>query len=313
MNLNYDVLDRTEKMIYALRSLYNEYGYERYIMRKFEEYDLYSRNKDFLISDNVITFTDTNGKLMALKPDVTLSIIKNNKDIDNGIKKLCYDESIYRVSRRSNTFREIKQAGLECMGKIDSDCIGEVILLAAKSLALTESEFVIEITDLEILRTLLDKITDDKEIKKELIKCVSEKNIHGINEILNNNDIPIEKADALIRLLRIYGSPKVVFEKLESFDSDEIITEEIKNLKESVLLLNHSAYKDSVVIDFSLVGNMNYYNGVIFNGFIKGVPESVLSGGQYDKLMKKLGRKAGAVGFAVYLDILDRIPENEER
>ena len=305
-----DCLNRT---VSELCELYGNYGYTKYKMNKFEEYDLYVSNKDFLISDNVITFTDTNGKLMALKPDVTLSIIKNNKDIDNGIKKLCYDESIYRVSRRSNTFREIKQAGLECMGKIDSDCIGEVILLAAKSLALTEAEFVIEITDLEILRTLLDKITDDKGIKKELIKCVSEKNIHGINEILNNNDIPIEKADALIRLLRIYGNPEVVFEKLELFDSDEIITDEIKNLKESVLLLNHSAYKDSVVIDFSLVGNMNYYNGVIFNGFIKGVPESVLSGGQYDKLMKKLGRKAGAVGFAVYLDILDRIPENEER
>ena len=73
-------LNFNEKVIFALRKLYDRYGYARYKMGKFEEYDLYARNKDFLISDSVITFTDINGKLMALKPDVTLSIVKNSKD-----------------------------------------------------------------------------------------------------------------------------------------------------------------------------------------------------------------------------------------
>ena len=68
-------LDFTERIVYSLRSLYSSYGFSQYKMGKFEEYDFYSRNKDFLVSDEVITFTDTNGKLMALKPDVTLSIV----------------------------------------------------------------------------------------------------------------------------------------------------------------------------------------------------------------------------------------------
>ena len=67
------VMNGQERISFRLRSLYSEYGYERYRMSKFEEYDLYSRNKDFLFSEGVITFTDTNGRLMALKPDVTLS------------------------------------------------------------------------------------------------------------------------------------------------------------------------------------------------------------------------------------------------
>ena len=50
-------------------------------MSRFEEYDLYVANKDFLISDEVITFTDRSGRLLAMKPDVTLSIIKNAPDI----------------------------------------------------------------------------------------------------------------------------------------------------------------------------------------------------------------------------------------
>ena len=73
MEIRNDVLERGEAVVLALRALYADYGYEYYRMGKFEEYDFYAKNKDFLVSDNVLTFTDTNGKLMALKPDVTLS------------------------------------------------------------------------------------------------------------------------------------------------------------------------------------------------------------------------------------------------
>ena len=71
------MLKKDEQAIFLLRKLYQNYGYQSYKMSRFEEYDLYVRNKDFLVSDQVITFSDKNGKLLALKPDVTLSIIKN--------------------------------------------------------------------------------------------------------------------------------------------------------------------------------------------------------------------------------------------
>ena len=64
-----------ESALAGLCALYDRYGYARFRMSKFEEYDLYVRNKSFLLSDHMITFTDTSGKLMALKPDVTLSIV----------------------------------------------------------------------------------------------------------------------------------------------------------------------------------------------------------------------------------------------
>ena len=76
-------------------------------MNKFEEYDLYAKNKDYLVSDNVLTFTDTNGKLMALKPDVTLSIIKNCKDRQDSLEKVYYNENVYRISKSTHSFQEI--------------------------------------------------------------------------------------------------------------------------------------------------------------------------------------------------------------
>ena len=73
------VMNGQERISFRLRSLYSEYGYERYRMSKFEEYDLYSRNKDFLFSEGVITFTDTNGRLMALKPAATSANASGNQ------------------------------------------------------------------------------------------------------------------------------------------------------------------------------------------------------------------------------------------
>ena len=134
--LNEKILRNDEKAVYNLRSLYRRFGYSRFKMSKFEEYDLYVRNKSFLISDSVITFTDTNGKLMALKPDVTLSIVKNSLDIPGYVQKLFYDEHVYRISDKTSAYKEIPQVGLECLGDIDDYCIAEVLTLAAESLCL---------------------------------------------------------------------------------------------------------------------------------------------------------------------------------
>ncbi|MBR4872505.1 MAG: ATP phosphoribosyltransferase regulatory subunit, partial [Clostridia bacterium] len=114
MSLYETVTKRDERALYELRSLYRRYGYAQYKMSKFEEYDLYVRNKSFLLSDHVITFTDTDGKLMALKPDVTLSIVKNSKDRTDGVRKVYYNENVYRVPKGDISFREIMQTGLEC-------------------------------------------------------------------------------------------------------------------------------------------------------------------------------------------------------
>ena len=62
-------------------------------------------------------------------------------------------------------------------------------------------------------------------------------------------------------------------------------------------------------IDFSAVDDMRYYNGIVFKGYVPSLPSSILTGGQYDKLMKKMRRSSGAIGFAVYLDVLERMDQ----
>ena len=56
----------------------------------------------------------------------------------------------------------------------------------------------------------------------------------------------------------------------------------------------------------SVKSDLNYYNGIIFKSFVEGVPDGVLSGGQYDKLMDNMNRNSRAIGFAVYMDYLGK-------
>ena len=297
-----------EKTIFDLRTLYGTYGYVPYKMNKFEEYDLYVRNKDFLISDSVITFTDTNGRLLALKPDVTLSIVKNLRDAVDGVQKVYYNENVYRVSEGTHAFREIMQTGIECIGKVDEYCLYEVLFLAAKSLAAVSNDWVLDISHLGIVSALLDGLELPETAKRTVIRCIGEKNAHELQTVCAENGVSAAGAEQLSRLITVYGSPETVLPQLETLLPDNASVCQLKRVL-SAFTPELSAH---LRVDFSVVGNTKYYNGLEFKGFVNGIPDSVLSGGQYDNLMQKLGRNDGAVGFAVYLDRLERLTEPAE-
>ena len=311
-NFHPEVLNNTERILFSMRSLLRQYGYRAYRMGKFEEYDLYSRNKDFLISDGVITFTDTGGKLMALKPDVTLSIIKNNEDRPDTTLKLYYNENVYRVSKSVNSFKEIMQAGLECIGLVDEFCIGEVLLLAAKSLALISPDYVLEVTDLDILTALLARMTDDASVRRDILRCFGEKNAHELETICRAAGIGEADAAVLLRLNGLCGKPDEVLSAILSLPGAEAAREAAETLSRVLGIFRGTGLEAHIQLDFSAVSDTKYYNGIVFKGFIEGVPERVLSGGQYDRLMQRMGKRSKAIGFAVYLDLLERLGKKED-
>ncbi len=309
MEFNYSALKNGEKAVFKLRQLYGKYGYSQYKMSKFEEYDLYVRNKDFLISDSIITFTDTNGKLLALKPDVTLSIIKNTKDEDNCVKKVFYDENVYRISNGAHSYKEIMQSGLECIGSVDVYNIYEVLMLACESLKSISNDCVLDISHLGFISDIIDQIKISPENKKDILKCISEKNTHELVNICKNDGVSEEGTEVLKKMVQTYGSPSKVLSEIESYIGNYIDKTKFNELKLITESLEQNGYANMIRIDFSVINDMNYYNGIVFKGFINNIPAGVLSGGQYDNLMTKMGRKSKAIGFAVYLDMLERFDE----
>ena len=295
--------NRTEdSIISGLHGLYQSFGYQQFKMSKFEEYDFYVRNKNFLVSDHIITFTDTNGKLMALKPDVTLSIVKSNAKTTPGcVQRLYYQENVYRVSESSSSYKEIMQMGLECLGDVDDYAISEVVTLAARSLEAICPDYVLDVSHLGLLSEAISHTGISHEARAELLRRVGEKNLHGVEELCRDAGIEPSLLAPLKLLMTSYGDPEQVLSLL-----NRELTEDKWQIHLSQLSRILSACPaEKVRVDFSVVNNMSYYNGIVFKGFISGIPQSILSGGQYDLLMKKSEPGTGAIGFAIYWDLLE--------
>ena len=51
------LLKKEERVSFSLRALFEQYGYRKFKMSKFEEYDFYAENRSFLHSEAILTFT----------------------------------------------------------------------------------------------------------------------------------------------------------------------------------------------------------------------------------------------------------------
>ncbi|MBO5939446.1 MAG: ATP phosphoribosyltransferase regulatory subunit [Clostridia bacterium] len=306
MNVSANVLKNDERAIYQLRALYKKYGYSHYKVSKFEEYDLYSRHKNFLVSQNVLTFTDTNGKLLALKPDVTLSIIKHIPQNDGGTHKLCYNENVYRTSADSDGFREIMQTGLECIGEIDLYAECEVLMLAMRSLETISADYILDLSHMGMVEGLLEEAMVDEETRAEMISLIESKNVNALVSVCKQRGVSLEMQLKLSQLTEMYLPIERALPLLSTLIVGEKMQVAYEKLSKIHAVMREYGLSDRLYLDFSIVNDATYYDSLSFQGFINGISESVLSGGRYDRLMKQLSKNMGAIGFAVYLDRLER-------
>ncbi|MDR2356884.1 MAG: ATP phosphoribosyltransferase regulatory subunit [Oscillospiraceae bacterium] len=300
-----DVLKSEEAAVIRLRSLYRRYGYTRFGMSKFEEYELYSRNRSFLPSDNVITFTDAGGRLMALRPDVTLSIVKAAPG-GGPPRKLYYSENVYRPAHHGREVRERMQVGLECIGELGVYDAGEVIMLAERSLEMIGERHCLCVSHMGFLSGLLGGAGVASGQIDELLKCVSGRNASEIRRLCDEFELDDAFCESLTAVAALYGPVGDKLDALRSLSVNgetDAALDEIEQVCETARRLGADG---DINIDFSIVNDMNYYSGVIFQGFVEGIPSAVLSGGRYDKLMRRFSKHSGAIGFAVYVDLLER-------
>ena len=298
-----ELLKNEERAVFALRALYRRYGYVGYKMSQFEEYDLYVRNKDFLVSDRIITFSGSGGRLLALKPDVTLSIVKNAPDAPGAVQKLYYNENVYR------DYRELMQTGLECVGDLGDYEIAEVVLLAAKSLKLLGGRFVLEISHMGLVAAILNSCGLTPEEQKQALTLLRRKNTHELKALCGGNHEAWQKL-SLLSACRGSG-PEVLNSVAQVLTTGEE-RQALSELAGLWRILEGSGCAENLRLDFSVGSDMGYYSGVVFRGYLEGIPASVLSGGQYDKLAEKMGKHCRAIGFAVYLDLLESRQEETD-
>ncbi len=295
-----------ERTVMELRGLYEQAGYRKYRMNKFESYDLYAEYKPFLKGEHVLAFTDISGRLIALKPDVTISIAKNIKEPESGCEKLYYTENVYRVKSGDNGFSEMMQVGLENIGDINTYEISEVLILAEKSLSKISENRLLALSHQGFLEAFLSEVPPT--LKEKLSQCIAAKNLHEIRTLCEKNMLPPDYCEKLARTADIYGPFETAIDEAEELCRGYIQAEQaVSELKEIYNIMKRTGYEKNLRLDFSIINDMDYYNGVLFQGFIDGIHSAVLYGGRYDRLIRRLGKRCGAVGFAVYTDLLDRL------
>ena len=294
MQLDWTILRSGEQIMYRLRGLYERYGYRRFKMSKFEEYDLYVRNKDFLVSDRMITFTDARGILMALKPDVTLSIIKNTRAEEAGPRKVYYNESVYRSGQGEETFQEIMQTGLECIGELDLYHIYEVIALAVESLRAIHPDYVLDVSHMGLVSGFMEAAGVTEAEYPEVMTAVRAKNLAGLEDFCRRRGLSGTVQALLERLVTTYGTMEAVLEELAPLCVGGKKTREAwEELNSLCGLLKANGLAERVYLDFSVEGDMGYYSGIVFRGFLKNLSAGCSPG---DSMIKWWRRWASPVG-----------------
>lgn len=308
---NLEGLSGEDAVFAALAKGYRLAGYAPYRLKKFEEYSLYLENAPFIENESVITFNDAKGRLLALRPDVTLSVVKNTKAAKSGPEKLFYRENVYRMDKRTREYKEICQAGVECIGGGDLTSTLEVILLAAQSLGAVDTDFVLNLSHMGLIRGIFadcgiggaetEGKNENTNLFSEITAHIRAKNSHDLEECAKKAGIPREKAKGMAGLFAGDNDFKCVLRQAVRLVSGEKTSAAADELGAIYQALESTPYHAKIKPDFSILGDMHYYNGVVMRGYVKNAPKSVLSGGRYDNLAAKFEPGVKAMGFALNL------------
>lgn len=307
MTLKLKGLKKDELLSLELREVFESYGFIHYKMSKFEDYAFYMDNKNFLKTEQIIAFSDKTGKLLALKPDITLSIAKNSQATADINEKLYYNESVYRYAKHNKEYKEVQQMGLEVMGNIDDYQTLEIITLSLKSLENISKDFVLDLSHMGLIAGLFEllNITSDTA-KDKLLDCLISKNTHDLIKIASSYGVNNEGLKYLQGVLSCPTNLKDAIAFWSGMAKNNTLKDAIDDLSRLYNNLKESKYIANIRLDISIVNDTSYYNNIIFQGYIKNIPFVVLSGGRYDLLMQKFGRDINAMGFALTLDELSR-------
>lgn len=303
-------LPEVDQIPIKLRDLYERFGYVKYRMAKFEPYDLYREHKGFLKSEGILTFNDKKGRLLALKPDVTISIVNSIRPEDKE-GKYFYVENVYRAE--GGEYIEINQIGLEYIGGDELYSEIEVILLAYKSLETVYEKFVLNIGHTGVWSNCFDYLGFSDKTRLECLGKIKNKNVHELKAILEREGVSDVDCEMVETLARLSGNIDDGLKVLSKYSKALNISEYVQELSHVEKAMAELGDLTKINLDLSVINDMTYYNGILFQGFVEGLSKVLLAGGRYDNLMKSFGKDKTAVGFAIYTEELERTFKKVEK
>lgn len=246
-------------------------------------------------ADRLIRFLDRDGALVVLRPDVTTAVarlVAQRYRETTGALRLAYFGPVFREEPAMlGAERQHDQAGVELVGPSGPLADAEVLALLADTLATCGlGQTTIEIGHLGLVRSLLAGLDPDG-LDETLAALRSGRVVEALRLAKEGG---LEGA-ALERARRALGS--------SGASLDDLDLPEAAALRETIALAGElfpgPGFAAPYVANLSLIPELPYYTGIVFEALAPGARFPIAAGGRYDDLLRSFGTARPAIGFAI--------------
>lgn len=304
-----------KKLQKDIEEVLDKWGYTEIITPTIEYYQTINSGFQNLKEEEVYKFFDAKGRILVLRPDMTVPIARvvatKFKEIDRPIRfRYCAD--VFRLHKSfGGRKNEYTDCGIELIGLNSEESDLEILTTALETLeVLGDTKFKLEIGNIDFFNSAIKDLNLDDEKKERLAFLIDKKSLKALEDYLENLSISAEYKKFLNELPLLFGGIEVI-EKAKKYAFNDELKNSLSYLEGIYLNLKELGYDDIITFDLAMVPRLNYYTGIIFRGFVDGVGATVLSGGRYDKLISTFGSDYPAVGFSINLDTLLSVLEIE--
>ncbi|WP_417145055.1 ATP phosphoribosyltransferase regulatory subunit [Raoultibacter massiliensis] len=252
-------------------------------------------------------FFDSQGDLLAMRPDVTLQVARmcaTRLKGQPGPFRFRYTQRVFREaeSEMQAAAREMTQMGIECIGEEGPAADAEMVGLLAEALRTCNvGGFKLAIGTVGVLRALLERSGAPEAWKEFVLQAYHSSNFVDLEVLCADGTVGSAFADAVLSLPRIRGGKEAIAE-VRSIVSPLGCVDGLDAFEQTYDLLVREGLAESIVVDFSVMSSFDYYTGIVVEAYAPGLGAPLGSGGRYDNMLAAYGQSRPAAGFAFSLE-----------
>lgn len=304
-----------KQIISKIEKVFKMHEFKQVMTPGIEFYDLFTIESCAVEQELMFKTTDNKGRLLAVRPDSTLPIARLVATrLKNRILpvRLYYNQSVYLNNRTlAGKSNEIMQMGVELLGATGKRADLEVLTTALQSIESVTDNYRIELGHSGVFNALSKQLSVSEEEKENIRVSIESKNYSALNNILDKlEETPVVKA--IRKLPALFGGAEIFDKAAEILKGTDAI-DALDYLKDLYTELSCLDLGNKLTIDLGLVQRNDYYDGVVFCGYVEGCGEVVISGGRYDSLLEKFDAPMGASGFAINVSALAKVNLDDEK
>ena len=260
--------------------------------------------------DSLYKFFDREGRVLALRPELTTAIarlVSTRMRGGNFPLRLCYGADVFRNT--SVRHREFRQVGVELVGSNQELADAEVIALAVEAIAgLGLKNYQFNLGHMGIFSGLMLEAGVDEGIQAKLEEALARKDMVGVESWVRQSGLPTRVQELLLRLPHFHGGEEILNEVLD-WSERPAIRDAVESLRKIYRYLKYFGVQENVSLDLGILRGFSYYTGAVFEGYVPGMGFPVVEGGRYDALYADFGVPLPATGFAIHLgNLLEQFP-----